>query len=160
MDYLLLAVVALVALGFVAIVLEFFVPGMALGAIGGCLLLAAVVGGFVGGPTQGLLTLLASIVSGVVAVFLGARLLHESPVTLKQTQGADQGFVSGPEGLGALAGKQGRSVTVLRPAGLVEIEDRKIDVVTEGEMIGEGKSVEVLRVEGSRVVVREVRKPT
>lgn len=149
--------VVLIALGFLGIVMEFFVPGMVLGAIGGFLMLLAVVGGFIAGPEVGAWTFVAAAVSSGVAVLLGARIVPETPVTLKDTHGSDEGFVSGPEGLGRLAGKQGTSVTVLRPAGLVEIGGQKIDVVTEGEMIDAGTPVEVLRVEGNRVVVRTQR---
>ena len=152
-----LAFVILIALGFLAIVMEFFVPGMVLGAIGGFLMLLAVVAGFIAGPATGAWTFVAAAVSSGVAVLLGARILPETPVTLKHTQGSDEGFVSGPEGLARLAGKHGTSVTTLRPAGLVEIDGRKIDVVTEGEMVEAGTPVEVLRVEGSRVVVRTQR---
>ena len=149
--------VALIALGFVGIVLEFFAPGMVLGALGGFFMLLAVVAGFIDGPVSGLMTMLMAAVASGVAVFLGMRLVPETPVTLRQTQGTDEGFVAGPEGIAALAGKKGRSVTVLRPAGLVEIEGRKVDVVTEGEMIEPGTAVEVLRVEGNRVIVRTER---
>ena len=153
-----IVLVVLVALGFLAIVLEFFVPGMVLGAIGGFFLLLAVVAGFIDSPTTGILTLLVSIVSAGVAIVVGSKILQESPVTLKQTHGADEGFVAGPEGLPALSGKTGTSITVLRPAGLVDISGRKVDVVTEGEMIEAGTPVQVLRVDGNRVVVRAIQK--
>ena len=149
--------VILIALGFMGIVLEFFVPGMVLGAIGGFLMLLAVVAAFIDGPVTGVWTLVVAAVSSGVAVLMGMKILPETPVTLRQTHGPDEGFVSGPEGLAKLVGKQGWSVTPLRPAGLVEIEGKKIDVVTEGEMIGPGTPVEVLRVEGSRVIVRTQR---
>ena len=155
-----LVLVVLVALGFLAIVLEFFVPGMVLGAVGGFFLLLAVVAGFIADPTTGILTLLVAIVAAGVAIVLGSKILQESPVTLKQTHGTDDGFVAGPGDLAALTGKTGTSVTVLRPAGLVEISGRKVDVVTEGEMIESGIPVQVLRVEGNRVVVRAIQKVT
>ena len=151
----LIVFVILIALGFLGIVLEFFVPGMVLGAIGGFLMLLAVVAGFIDkSPTTGVLTLIVAAVSSGVAVFLGMRILPETPVTLKQTHSPDDGFVAGPEGIAALAGKRGRSVTVLRPAGLIEIEGKKVDVVTEGEMIEPGTRVGVLRVEGNLVTVQ------
>ena len=146
--------VVLVALGFLTIVLEFFLPGMALGAVGGFMMLLAVVAGFLDGPSTGVITLLTAAVSTAVAVILGMRIVPETPITLRQQQGTDEGFVAGPGGLEALAGKRGRSVTVLRPAGIVEIDGRKVDVVTEGDMIEAGTDVEVLKVDGNRVVVR------
>ncbi len=51
-------------------------------------------------------------------------------------------------------GKNGLAATVLRPAGSALINGEKVDVVTEGEFIESGTPVEVVRIEGVRVVVR------
>jgi membrane-bound ClpP family serine protease len=59
--------------------------------------------------------------------------------------------------LAALLGAQGETRTPLRPAGSVEIAGRLVDVVSEGRFIDVGTRVEVLRVEGVRVVVGPVR---
>ncbi len=53
----------------------------------------------------------------------------------------------------ALVGKQGEVESMLRPAGIARIEGRRVDVVSRGEMIQAGERVEVLEVEGNRVVV-------
>jgi membrane-bound serine protease (ClpP class) len=55
-----------------------------------------------------------------------------------------------------LIGKQGRSVTVLRPAGKAQIADEFVDVVSEGPFISAGRRIEVIAVSGNRVVVREL----
>ena len=54
----------------------------------------------------------------------------------------------------ALAGKTGRTLTELRPSGIAEFEGERVDVVTEGEFIQEGVSVNVTETEGNRVVVK------
>ena len=48
------------------------------------------------------------------------------------------------------------AVTPLRPAGIIEIADRRIDAVSDGAFIDSGSRVRVLTVEGSRVVVERV----
>jgi membrane-bound serine protease (ClpP class) len=45
-------------------------------------------------------------------------------------------------------------VTELRPAGVVAIDGRRIDVVTGGELVPRGTPVTVVKVEGNRIVVR------
>jgi membrane-bound serine protease (ClpP class) len=55
-----------------------------------------------------------------------------------------------------LVGKKGVSLTVLRPSGRAQIGDDFVDVVSEGPFIDKGRTIEVLAVEGMRVVVREV----
>ena len=45
---------------------------------------------------------------------------------------------------------------MLRPAGKVRIEEMRIDAVSDGEFIPKDREVEVMKVEGNRVVVKEV----
>lgn len=56
----------------------------------------------------------------------------------------------------ALVGKQGTSLTVLRPAGKAKIGDDFIDVISDGPFISSGRQIEVVEVSGNRVVVREL----
>jgi membrane-bound ClpP family serine protease len=44
-------------------------------------------------------------------------------------------------------------VSPLRPAGFARIENRRIDVVTRGELLDDGCPVRVVEVHGNRVVV-------
>ncbi len=60
------------------------------------------------------------------------------------------------EELTALVGRTGAAVTVLRPAGAIEIDGERIDVVTEGEFLEAGCKVRVVYVRGNRVVVAAV----
>lgn len=55
-----------------------------------------------------------------------------------------------------LVGARGVTVTYLRPFGKARINDRKIEVTTEGGFLEAGKDVRVVRIEGRNVVVREV----
>ena len=58
---------------------------------------------------------------------------------------------------GSLTGAIGVALSDLRPAGVAEIDGRRIDVVTEGEYLGAGDPVEVIHDEGYRRVVRRHR---
>lgn len=51
-------------------------------------------------------------------------------------------------------GLTGRAETDLRPSGRATLEGHSVDVTSEGGFVGVGASVCVLRVEGTRVVVR------
>ncbi len=57
------------------------------------------------------------------------------------------------EGLESLLGKEGKTLSKLRPAGMAEIEGRRVDVVANNEFLDEGVRVKVRDVEGNRVVV-------
>ncbi len=54
----------------------------------------------------------------------------------------------------ALIGRTGRAVTMLRPAGKVEIDGRLIEVTSEGGFIAEGSEVEIVHASKQRIVVR------
>ena len=53
-----------------------------------------------------------------------------------------------------LIGQRGVTVTPLRPVGRVRFGSAEVDVMTEGEYIDSHQEVEVMTVEGPRVVVR------
>ena len=53
-----------------------------------------------------------------------------------------------------LVGQDGVAVTDLRPAGTAQIGPERVDVVTEGEYVPQGRAVRVVRSEGYRHVVR------
>ena len=56
-----------------------------------------------------------------------------------------------------LIGKEGVAQSDLRPVGVIAVDGRRVDVVTEGAMIDAGSRVKIVAVEGNRVVVRKVK---
>ena len=45
------------------------------------------------------------------------------------------------------------NVTPLHPTGIALIQNRRVDVVTRGEMLEQGQKIKVVKVEGNRIVV-------
>lgn len=58
------------------------------------------------------------------------------------------------EDLQRWVGREGRALTPLRPSGVVEIDGRRWDVITEGEFIARNARVRVIRAEAGRLIVR------
>lgn len=54
-----------------------------------------------------------------------------------------------------LVGQRGLALTSLRPAGVARINGRRLDVVAKSGYIDKGDPVEVVLVDGNRVVVRK-----
>jgi membrane-bound serine protease (ClpP class) len=156
----------LVLAGVVLLVLEVFViPGFGIaGAAGIVALLAGLVLSMLGsGNTAQLLMLVSARVVFALLVALGASLLllrfmTKLPVgrrlILETGLPAGQGYASAPESDAHWLGKQGTAWSVLRPSGIAEFEGQRVDVVSNGEMIEPGTRIEVIRVDGNRVVVR------
>jgi membrane-bound serine protease (ClpP class) len=55
-----------------------------------------------------------------------------------------------------LQGERGTTLTILRPSGKAQFGDRLVDVISDGPYIESGKHVQVIEVNGNRVVVREL----
>jgi membrane-bound ClpP family serine protease len=74
-------------------------------------------------------------------------------LVLKDSFKKESGY-SGTKNVDYLTGMQGITITPLRPAGTVEIDGQRINVVTDGEFIPKDSSIFVSKVEGMRVVVK------
>ena len=70
------------------------------------------------------------------------------------TTDTESGYVSNVNRV-ELLGRIAKTSTPLRPSGAIELDGERIDVVSEGSYIGKGISVIIVKVEGSRIVVRE-----
>jgi membrane-bound serine protease (ClpP class) len=77
-------------------------------------------------------------------------------IVLDTEEKKEAGFHVSADSLTSLMGRQGVAVTKLRPAGIALINNEKIDVMAEGNLIEKDQPIEVIKVEGNRVVVREI----
>lgn len=75
---------------------------------------------------------------------------------LDESEKKTDGYHSASDEFTDFLGKKGISRSVLRPAGIAEFEGRRIDVVSEGGFIQPQTPVEIIKIEGQRIVVRKV----
>ncbi len=146
---------ALLVIGLFLIGVEIFVPGGIVGILGGLALFGAVVAGFAAFPGPGGFIAAACIIM-LVGVALVVWIKYFPDTRFGQKMMMSQHLASAKSAdakLAELVGKKGKSVSELRPAGFATIDGRRIDVVTRGEMISKNEEVEVIKVEGSRVIV-------
>ncbi|MDK2887999.1 MAG: hypothetical protein PWP72_877 [Thermoanaerobacter sp.] len=148
-------------LGIIALVLEIFVfPGFGVAGVAGIILLAWGVLLLAVDFTQATAALVVALALTIVVFFLGLKFLSRlnfwQRLTLNTRQEKDKGYTAGQEELVQLVHQAGVALTPLRPAGTAEIAGRRLDVVTSGEYIPAGTKVQVVQVEGNRVVVRRV----
>ena len=134
---------------------EVFVPGGIVGSLGVVALAGAIALGFKAYGQYGWLIAAAIILLGAVAVGLWIKFFPRSAIGRKMTVENDLASAKASDpGLQALVGKSGIATSDLRPSGFATVENRRVDVVSEGGMIRRGTAVEVVRVQGSRVVVK------
>lgn len=108
---------------------------------------------------RNVLMVLASTVGAFVAFGVAAYALKRSigftRLSLQTTADASLGYtVQGAEVSTQYLGKGGIAVTTLRPSGTAEIDGELVTVEADGEFLDRGTAVEVIRIDGNRIVVR------
>ncbi len=106
-------------------------------------------------------SLLAAIVGACVLAWYLPHIPYASRLVLQppgeDEQGVDRDAFGGrPDEAAALLGAIGVAATTLRPAGKVRFGDEYVDVVAEGAYVNPGARVQVVEIEGNRIVVKEV----
>lgn len=154
-----LETIILFAAGIILVAAEFFVPGGIIGFIGfGAILLSFFIAtddiGYMA-FSLGIALLVAVSAAIIFVKVFGKRMNIFKKLILRDSTNTESGYVSSRSRL-ELIGKTGVALTSMRPSGTALIEDERIDVVTEGTFIAKDQKVKVIKVEGSRVVVREI----
>jgi membrane-bound serine protease (ClpP class) len=148
----------LLILGFFLIILDVFItPGLdLLGIVGLVAVLAGVVYAYVElGMAAAALVALVGVAGTALLVRLVVRRRLWKGLVLDSATARDEGYHASPDGLQELVGQVGVALTPLRPSGRARIGERLVDVVTKGDYIDPDSQVQVLEVQGGRVVVQE-----
>ena len=151
--------VFLLLVGFFLLGLEIFVvPGFGVTGIGG---IAAILGSiYFVFPTaeMGLPIISIVLVTTIVGTIILLKIFGSSRlwkrIAMDYSETVDKGYTAS-RGTSELMGKTGKAATPLRPAGIAEISGKRVDVVSEGGMIARGTMIEVIDVQGRRVVVKK-----
>lgn len=152
----------LIIIGFLLVLIEIFlVPGFNIfGVIGAILIVLGFIFAYAKLDVRiANFLMIASLLASAILVRFAIKSKTWHKIILEDTQEKALGFHSSDENLKTLIGKTGFTYTKLRPAGVAIIDDQKVDVVTEGGFIESDRPIEVIQVEGNRVVVRENQSP-
>jgi len=107
---------------------------------------------------KNLLFTISAVMLSLMGFFVMLRLAPGLPLlrrlVLTATQRPEGGHSEAQAAVGSLVGHTGVALTHLRPAGRVEVGDRVLDVVSEGEYIDAGEPIQIIEARGHRVVVR------
>ena len=146
-------IVLLFALGLSLIVAEIFLVGVVLGLIGLTCMLVSIYFGFEKSAGPGWTLVAIAAASVPVLAFVWVKVINRV-LAMKFTQ---TGYTSAQMQYKDLVGQEGVALTTLRPAGMARFGEKKVDVVSEGEVVDRDSRVRVIEVKGNRVVVRAVR---
>lgn len=113
-----------------------------------------------GSTVEGVLTILCVLAVGVITTALyratGHHVTWLDDKILWTRNGQEEGFLARTSPSESWQGKRGRATTNLRPAGIVDIDGARVDVMTRGEFIAQGQTVEVIERTNGVLIVREV----
>lgn len=160
--------VLLVMVGLILLAIEVFVlPGFGIAGVFGILALIVGLSSSLFGAGASVSTIVLAVsrvaISSAVALVAGFVLMRFLPalpggrrlILATALPGDGRSESSLPRAPGML----GTALSPLRPAGIASLGGQRVDVVSEGEFIDSGQSIEVVRDEGTRVVVRLNRPP-
>lgn len=155
--------ILLFLLGLILLSVEAFVPGFGVPGIGGIICLFASI--ILAAPSweTGIISLIFAIVGTIILLLLSFKILRKrkfwNRLILDTKYKKEDGYIPQAKDLSQYIGYSGIAYTTLRPAGTVVLEDgTRLDVVTAGEFITKGERIEVIAVEGIRIIVRAVGK--
>lgn len=154
----LLIPIALVLAGLALIVAEvYLVPGFNVVGVLGLVLIVFAVGytftesGFLGG----MLTLVGTVVAGAsIFWFMWQSGAWDRFVLSTNLRQDEKVAASETEQRTRFLGREGTALTPLRPTGVVEIGDERLEVMTEGEFIAAGSRIRIVAMDRRRYFVR------
>ncbi len=159
MEGLMVLGIVLFLVGFILLGIEMVVPGFGVPGISGIVCL--IVGLFLTADTieEGIIILLIilallAIMFAIILKLLSAGKL-KSPIILKDELTTESGFISSND-LNYLLGKKGTAATDLRPAGRGSFAGVEFNIMSESKYIMKDTPIEICKVEGSKLIVKEI----
>jgi membrane-bound serine protease (ClpP class) len=147
-----LTIILLVACGFLLLVIEaFLVPGFSVPGVAGVIVISF--GIYRALNEYGVLGALITFFVCAAGTALLILITLRSRTMKRAGLGYNQKGYSAPDDYSPLVGKEGTTLSPLRPAGIAIIGGKRVDVVTDGEFLEKNIPIRVLSVEGARVIV-------
>jgi membrane-bound serine protease (ClpP class) len=151
------AVAILLISGISLIIAELFLPGGIIGGIGAILSIIGIGVAIYINPTMAAYLAILMMAFFGLAIYYFIKVMpntrYAGSIFLHHKEDTHTGYRSSDSKLETLVGKEGVAVSDLRPSGVADIEDERVDVVTDGGYINSGTPIKVIEVEGNRVVV-------
>ena len=145
----------IVGIGF--LVAEAFMPGFGVAGISGIVLelVAIVITYMRHGAVPALILTLVVLMVLAFAISMSLRSVRKGRLSRSNLVLNERESAQSATDTGVFIGKTGRTSTALRPSGVVDLDGVRLNVMTEGDFIGSGEMVRVVRTEGSKIIVKK-----
>ncbi|MDF2549306.1 MAG: putative rane-bound serine protease [Chlamydiales bacterium] len=146
----------LLAIGELFILIEFYLPGGVMGALGAILIVASVIlySLLADHVLSILLFMLLAGLSTSLLIYMVLKRMRESSSTNTFYLDQDQAGFKASEYDAALIGLEGEALSVLKPSGYVSIEGKSYPALSKEGYIEKGKKVMVLSGTGASLIVK------
>lgn len=145
--------------GFIFVVLEMYIPGFGLtGVTGGVLLIIGILLTAKSFMDALILIVIIMAILGITLTIVlqsAAKGKLNKSLVLNDTLDKASGYI-GTEDLEYFLGREGISMTTMRPSGTADFDGVKLDVVTDGEFVKKDTKVRIVKVQGRRIVVKSM----
>src|SRR6185312_14304936 len=155
----------LIGAGFLLLAGDLFLMSGILAVLSlGAIIIGVILTFLSGGFSVGLVTAVAVFIALPVTVRVFLYLWPRTPMgrnffLTEQSEDATVAALPVNQELEHLKGRIGRTLSALRPAGMVDFDGRRVDTITEGMMVEAGQLVRCIDVRAGKVVVRPIEKP-
>lgn len=152
----------LFVVGLVLLLVELFlIPGFGVTGVSGIIAICFSIVMVFGGIYSALSAIASIITYSVIFLLLvywwGPKLKIFDRFVLKEEMAADQGFVANDnDAFDHLLNLEGIATSPCRPSGKVKIGDERYDAVSDGDFIEKGSRIVVRKVDGNKIVVRQL----
>jgi membrane-bound serine protease (ClpP class) len=150
-------VIALALFGFVLLMLELFViPGFGVAGVSAIASILAAVwyANEHLGMWQAVLIFCLTFLASIIVIMRTARTGGMKKLRNSSVSPGKVWDETPKEGLSLSVGAQGVAATMLRPAGTMQVGERRYDVTVVGPIVEKGQAVEVIEVSGNLIKVR------
>jgi len=153
--------IILFAIGLLLLLAEIFlIPGFGLAGISGIAAILVSIFLTFGNIVQATYSILIALGVSVIGFFLLIKYIPSTRTwrkfVLSTEQKKELGYTVGTKDLKRLTGKEGIAITPLRPSGIVEVNGKKLNVLTLGEYVDSNTKIKIISVEGNKIVVEAV----
>lgn len=147
-------IIIVTLVGIALVVLEIVaLPGAICGIFGGLMMALGIWQSYAHyGNTVGIIFLLVSIFATVILLILMMKTGTWKRFSLNESS---DGKTNQVESSGIAVGSRGTSISRLAPAGKAQFGDQLVEVHSEGEFIDESSPLEVIAIEGYKIIVRK-----
>ncbi len=138
----------------------FFIPGFGLAGIGGIAAILTSIFLTFGNIVQATYSILIALGVSIIGLLLLIKYIPSTRTwrkfVLSTEQKKELGYTVGTKDLKRLTGKEGIAITPLRPSGIVEVNGKKLNALTQGEYVDSNTKIKIISVEGNKIVVEAV----